>query len=34
VIWNAPNLDYIFYRFGQNLVKTVIKNGKIEHMKG
>lgn len=27
VIWNANNLDYIFYRFGQNLVKTVIKNG-------
>lgn len=29
VIWNANNLDYIFYRFGQNLVKTVVKNGKI-----
>ncbi len=29
LIWNANNLDYIFYRFGQNLVKTVIKNGKI-----
>lgn len=29
VVWNANNLDYIFYRFGQNLVKTVIKNGKI-----
>lgn len=27
VIWNAPNLDYIFYRFGQNLAKTVIKQG-------
>ena len=29
VIWDAPNLDYIFYRFGQNLVKTVIKDCKI-----
>lgn len=29
VIWNAPNLDYIFYRFGENLVKTVIKKGRI-----
>ena len=27
VIWDAPNLDYIFYRFGQNLAKTVIKQG-------
>ena len=27
VIWDAPNLDYIFYRFGQNLAKTVIKRG-------
>ncbi len=27
VIWDAPNLDYIFYRFGENLVKTVIKAG-------
>ncbi len=34
VIWDAPNLDYIFYRFGQNPVKTVIKNGKIVHLKG
>ncbi len=29
VIWDAPDLDYICYRFGSNLVKTVIKNGKI-----
>ncbi len=27
VIWDAENLDYIFYRFGSNLVKTVIKKG-------
>ena len=29
VIWDAPNLDYIFYRFGQNLAKTVIKQGMV-----
>lgn len=29
VIWDAPNLDYIFYRFGQNLARTVIKNGAV-----
>ena len=28
VLWNAPDLDYIFYRFGENLVKSVIKGGK------
>ena len=27
VIWNAPDLDYICYRVGSNLVKTVIKKG-------
>lgn len=27
VIWDAPNLDYIFYRFGENLTRTVVKNG-------
>jgi imidazolonepropionase len=27
LIWNAPNLDYIFYRFGDNLVDTVFKKG-------
>lgn len=27
VIWNAPDLNYICYRFGSNLVNTVIKNG-------
>jgi len=30
VIWDAPDLDYIFYRFGSNLVHTVIKNGTVE----
>ncbi len=29
VIWNAPDLNYICYRFGSNLVNTVIKNGKV-----
>lgn len=27
VLWNADNLDYIFYRFGENLVSRVIKDG-------
>ena len=27
VIWDAPDLEYIFYRFGSNLVHTVIKDG-------
>ncbi len=31
VIWNAPDLDYLGYRMGSNLVKTVIKNGSIVH---
>jgi len=34
VIWDAPNLEYIFYRFGQNLANTVIKKGKIQYTKG
>ncbi len=29
VIWDAPDLDYICYRIGSNLVQTVIKNGVI-----
>ena len=27
LIWEAADLDYIFYRFGTNLVQQVIKNG-------
>ncbi len=27
VVWDAPNLDYIFYRYGNNLVNTVVKKG-------
>ena len=29
VVWNAPDLDYICYRMGSNLVRTVVKKGKI-----
>lgn len=29
VIWDAPDLDYICYRVGSNLVKSVIKGGKM-----
>jgi len=29
VIWNAPDLEYIFYRYGSNLVHTVIKDGDV-----
>lgn len=28
VIWDAPDLNYICYRLGSNLVQSVIKNGK------
>lgn len=27
VVWDAPDLDYICYRFGSNLVRRVIKRG-------
>jgi len=29
VIWDAPDLEYLFYRFGSNLAHTVIKGGSI-----
>ena len=29
VIWDAPDLDFLFYRYGNNQVNTVIKSGKI-----
>jgi imidazolonepropionase len=29
VIWNCPDLDFLFYRFGNNQVKNVIKNGEL-----
>lgn len=29
LLWDAPDLDYICYRFGSNLVHTVIKRGRI-----
>lgn len=27
LVWDAENLDYLFYRFGTNLVRTVFKRG-------
>ena len=29
VIWNAPDMEMLVYRFGSNLAKTVIKKGEI-----
>ena len=29
LVWDAPDLDYICYRLGANLVNTVIKKGEI-----
>ena len=29
VVWDAPDLDYICYRMGSNLAKTVVKNGNV-----
>jgi len=29
VIWNCPDLDYLFYRFGNNQAKHIIKNGEL-----
>ena len=29
VVWDAPDLDYICYRMGSNLAKTVIKKGEV-----
>lgn len=34
VIWDAENLEYLFYRFGENLAKTVVKQGNIVYQKG
>ena len=28
VVWDAPDLEYIFYRYGSNLVHAVVKDGK------
>lgn len=30
VLWDAPDLEYIFYRYGSNLVHTVLKDGEIQ----
>ena len=32
VIWEAPDLDYICYRMGSNLTRTVIKKGVVERI--
>ena len=29
ILWDSKDLDYIFYRYGSNLVKTVIKRGTV-----
>ena len=29
LVWDSSDLDYIFYRYGSNLVKTVVKRGRI-----
>ena len=29
VVWDAPDLDYICYRMGSNLAKTVVKKGRV-----
>ena len=34
VIWNAENLEYLFYRFGENLTSVVVKKGKVVYRKG
>ncbi len=31
VIWDSPDLNYLCYRLGSNLVHTVIKKGEIKH---
>ncbi|MCL2574953.1 MAG: imidazolonepropionase [Defluviitaleaceae bacterium] len=31
VVWDCPDLDYLFYRFGNNQVYTVIKNGGVTY---
>ena len=32
VLWNAKDLDYLGYRMGSNLVKTVVKKGQIHEI--
>ena len=29
VIWDAPDLDYLFYRLGGNLAEVIVKNGEV-----
>lgn len=34
VIWDAPDLEFIFYHWGVNLVNTVVKNGAVVLARG
>lgn len=34
VIWNAPDLEFLFYHWGVNLVGTVVKRGEVVFRKG
>jgi imidazolonepropionase len=29
LVWDTNDLDYIFYRYGSNLVKKVVKRGRM-----
>ena len=29
VVWDVPDLESVFYRYGANLVHTVVKNGRV-----
>ena len=29
VIWEAPDLDYLLYRYGSNMASMVVKGGKV-----
>jgi len=29
LLWDAPDLEYVFYRFGSNLIHSVIKKGRL-----
>ena len=33
VLWDAPDMEMLCYRFGSNLAHTVIKKGEIQHVK-
>ncbi len=33
VLWDAPDMEMLCYRFGSNLAHTVIKKGEVQHVK-